>query len=75
VEEDELRERLKKRAEFSGRPDDADPAIIQNRINVYKNETAPVKAFYEAQNKFISIQGLGEIDEISTRLYQAIDIR
>ena len=75
VEEDELRERLKKRAEFSGRPDDADPAIIQNRINVYKNETAPVKAFYEAQNKFISIQGLGEIDEISTLLYQAIDNR
>ena len=75
VAEDELRERLKKRAEVSGRPDDANPEIIQNRINVYKNETAPVKAFYEAQNKFISIQGIGEIDEISTRLYQAIDNR
>lgn len=73
VEENELRDRLMKRAEFSGRPDDADPAIIQNRINVYKNETAPVKAFYEAQQKFVSINGIGSIDEISDRLYQAID--
>jgi adenylate kinase len=73
VEEEELRERLKKRAEFSGRPDDANPEVIQNRINVYKNETAPVKAFYEAQDKFISINGIGSIDEISERLYAAID--
>lgn len=73
VEENELRDRLMKRAEFSGRPDDADPAIIQNRINVYKNETAPVKAFYEAQQKFVSINGIGSIDEISDRLYNAIE--
>jgi adenylate kinase len=73
VEEEELRERLKKRAEFSGRPDDANPEVIQNRINVYKNETAPVKAFYEAQDKFTSINGIGSIDEISERLYAAID--
>lgn len=73
VEENELRERLMKRAESSGRPDDADPAIIQNRINVYKNETAPVKEFYEAQQKFASINGIGSIDEISDRLYKAID--
>lgn len=73
VEENELRERLLKRGEFSGRPDDSDPAVIQNRINVYKNETAPVKAYYEEQNKFISIDGIGEIDEISERLYQSID--
>lgn len=73
VEEEELRERLKKRAEVSGRPDDANPEVIQNRINVYKSETAPVKAFYEAQDKFISINGIGSIDEISERLYAAID--
>jgi adenylate kinase len=73
VEENELKERLLKRAEVSGRPDDANPEVIQHRINVYKNETAPVKAFYEAQNKFISINGLGTIDEISDRLYQAIE--
>ena len=73
VEEDELRERLKKRAEISGRPDDANPEVIQNRINVYNNETAPVKAFYENQGKYYGVNGIGSIDEISNRLYAVID--
>ena len=73
VEEEELRERLKKRAEVSGRPDDADPGVIQNRINVYKNETAPVKDFYETQGKYKAVNGIGSIDDISHRLYQAIE--
>lgn len=72
VEENELKERLKKRAEFSGRADDANPEIIENRIKVYNNETAPVKDFYLHQNKFVSIDGIGSIDEISERLYSAI---
>ena len=73
VAEDELRTRLLLRGKSSGRPDDVNPEIIQNRINVYNNETSPVKAFYLAQNKFVSINGIGEIDEISERLYTAID--
>lgn len=73
VAEDELRERLKKRAEVSGRPDDANPEVIQNRINVYKNETAPVKDYYERQGKYIAVDGIGSIDDISDRLYAAID--
>lgn len=73
VEEGELKTRLMKRAEVSGRADDADPAVIQNRINVYNAETAPVKTFYQSQNKFVSINGIGSIDEITNRLYEAID--
>ena len=73
VEEVELRSRLLLRGKNSGRPDDVNPEIIQKRIDVYNNETKPVKDFYQGQNKFVSINGLGEIDEISTRLYQAID--
>lgn len=73
VEEEELKQRLLKRAEFSGRPDDAKPEIIQNRINVYLKETSPVKAYYENQNKFISINGFGSVDDISERLYKALD--
>lgn len=73
VEESELKVRLLKRAESSGRADDADPAIIENRIRVYNNETAPVKAFYQAQNKFKSIDGIGTIDEITERLFAAIE--
>lgn len=73
VEEGELRERLRKRAEFSGRIDDADPAIIQNRINVYNNETAPVKSYYEVQGKLKAIDGIGSIDEITQRIYNVLD--
>lgn len=72
VAEEELRSRLKSRAEISGRPDDANPAVIQNRIDVYNKETAPVKAFYQQQGKFTAVDGIGTIDEISNRLYQAI---
>lgn len=73
VEEDELRERLKKRAEVSGRPDDANPEVIQNRINVYKAETLPVKEYYQKQNKFVEVNGIGTVDEITNRLFTAIE--
>jgi adenylate kinase len=73
VEEAELRARLLLRGQSSGRPDDVNPEVIQKRIDVYNNETKPVKDFYQAQNKFVSIDGIGEIDEISNRLYTAID--
>jgi adenylate kinase len=73
VPEDELKSRLLKRAETSGRADDADPEVIQNRIDVYKAETAPVKGFYDTQNKYIKIDGLGSMQEITDRLYAAID--
>jgi adenylate kinase len=73
VEEEELKARLKKRAEVSGRPDDANPEVIQNRIAVYHNETAPVQSYYEQQGKYIGINGIGSIDEITQRLFDAID--
>ena len=73
VVEDELRSRLLERAKTSGRVDDADPKVIQKRIDVYKAETAPVKSFYEAQNKFIKIDGQGTIDDVTSRLYEGID--
>ena len=75
VEENELKERLKNRAVSSGRADDADPEIIANRIAVYNRETAPVKDFYAAQNKYVAIDGIGSIDSITERLYTAIDAR
>lgn len=73
VEEEELKKRLLARAEQSGRADDADPAIIENRIAVYNNETAPVKRYYQGQNKFTSIQGTGNIDEITQRIFTALE--
>lgn len=73
VPEDELKSRLRSRAEISGRKDDADPEVIQNRINTYKKSTAPVADHYAAQGKLKEINGVGSIDEISQRLYNAIE--
>lgn len=73
VEENELKTRLLKRAEVSGRADDANPEVIANRIAVYNNETSPVKSFYQNQNKFVAIDGIGSIDDITQRIFSAID--
>ena len=73
VEEQELRQRLLKRAETSGRADDADPEVIQNRIDVYNRETAPVADYYRSQDKYMGINGIGTIEEITERLCKVID--
>ncbi|MCE3296350.1 MAG: adenylate kinase [Crocinitomicaceae bacterium] len=75
VPEEELKARLVARAEVSGRKDDADPSIIENRINTYKKSTAPVAEFYRSQGKLSEINGVGSIDDISERLYTALDSR
>jgi adenylate kinase len=73
VTEEELKNRLLNRARTSGRTDDSDPAIVQNRIDVYNRETAPVAEYYKSQGKYCGIDGIGTVDEISARLFTAID--
>lgn len=73
VAEEELKTRLLKRAEVSGRADDADPEIIENRIANYKRQTAPVADFYKAQGKLRLVNGIGSIDEIFGRICEAVD--
>ncbi len=74
VPEDELKRRLISRAQTSGRKDDADPQIIQNRIDTYNNSTAPVADYYRAQGKLKEIDGVGTIDEITERIYSALEV-
>ncbi len=73
VAEDELVNRLLLRGQDSGRADDKDENIIRNRIKVYNDQTAVVADYYDAQGRFVRVDGVGSIDEISTRLYNAID--
>jgi adenylate kinase len=64
VPEDELRKRLAERAVKENRPDDAKPAVIENRISVYKAETAAVADYYKKHNKYASVIGVGEVGAI-----------
>ena len=73
VEDKELIARLLNRGKESGREDDKNESIIANRINVYNEQTAIVAEHYESQNKFVSVNGIGSIDEITSRLYAIID--
>ena len=73
VPEEELKKRIKERAKTSGRVDDQDEGKINNRIQVYKNETAPVADFYKSQEKLKLIDGVGSIDGIFDDISKVID--
>lgn len=73
VDEDELRMRLADRATKENRPDDAKPEVIENRIAVYKSETAAVADYYKKHNKYASVIGVGEIEEIFKNICREID--
>jgi len=73
VDEDELTQRLLERGKSSGRADDQNEEIIRNRVKEYNKKTAPLKNFYGQQNKLTSIDGVGSIEEINSKLCRAID--
>lgn len=73
VDDEVLVERLLKRGETSGRTDDADETIIRNRIKEYYAKTAEVAELYKQQGKYVEINGVGEISEISEKLYAEIE--
>ena len=73
AEDDILVSRLLERGKSSGRSDDQDESKIRNRFDEYNQKTAPLKAYYEKQGKFHSVNGIGEIEEITERLSKVID--
>lgn len=75
VEDEELITRLLNRGLTSGRADDQNREIIENRIKVYKSQTELVKDHYKKQNKVIEINGIGSVDAIFERLCNAIGDR
>jgi len=73
VPETELKKRLLERGKTSGRTDDQNEDKINTRIKVYRDETLPVARYYQNQNKFASVHGVGTIDEIFHRICEAVD--
>jgi adenylate kinase len=74
VAEEELVKRLLLRGQTSGRPDDADEALIQRRVQEYNSKTAQVASYYAQQNKFFAVDGVGEIDEIFAKNCEIIGV-
>ena len=73
VEKQELINRLLGRGKDSGRADDQDVSIIENRINVYNQKTAPLIEYYRGQSKHFGINGMGTIKEIAGRLKVVVE--
>lgn len=63
VDDAELIDRLIKRGEQSGRSDD-NLETITRRLEVYHNQTSPLREYYTAEGKYHAIAGSGSIDEI-----------
>jgi adenylate kinase len=68
VADNDIRERLAKRATIEGRADDADPKVIQNRIDTYKTQSEPCLAYYRPQGIVRDIDGIGSIDDVYARI-------
>lgn len=73
VEKQELINRLLERGKTSGRSDDCCESIIENRISIYNQKTAPLIDYYSAQDKFHAIDGMGSIDDIAARLKSVVE--
>ena len=73
VNHDELLKRLINRSTEMDRSDDKDISIIENRINVYNKQTAPIIDFYKMKKKYQSVNGIGSIDDIFERICKIVD--
>jgi len=73
VEEDVLVGRLLERGKVSGRADDQDESKIRNRFNEYNTKTAIVKDYYDKQDKYYGINGVGSIKDITGLISNVID--
>lgn len=73
VDDEIMIQRLLDRGKTSGRKDDANEEIIRKRIKIYYNQTAIVKSYYQKDEKYYGIDGVGCIEEITKRLSQVVD--
>jgi adenylate kinase len=71
VDEDELVKRLLKRAEIDGRSDDNEQTI-RTRMQVYKESTAPLIAYYRSRGVLHEVNGEGSIGDVAKRIAEAL---
>jgi len=73
IDENEVIERLIKRAELLKRTDDT-PEVIRQRIEHYETQTKPLIAHYRAQNKLIEVNGMQSIEDVFLDICKMIDV-
>jgi adenylate kinase len=73
VDDEVLVGRLLERGKTSGRADDADEAIIRERVAEYYRKTDILKDFYKGKDRYFGVNGVGTIQEITARLSEVFD--
>jgi adenylate kinase len=71
VDDSHIIERISGRFEETGREDD-NPATVENRLRVYREQTAPLIGYYEGRSVLRRIDGVGGIEEITDRILKAL---
>jgi adenylate kinase len=71
---DEVVDRLLKRAEVEGRSDDT-ADTIRRRQAIYLRETEPLLDVYRDRGLLVEVDGLGAVEDVSARLFAALDSR
>ena len=74
ADEDEVVDRLLRRAETQGRADDTDDTI-RVRLHVYSDQTAPLIEIYRKRGILVEVDGLGPVEEVTQRLLAALGSR
>lgn len=74
VPREESLERLTLRAEKEGRDDDTTD-VIAKRLDIYESETAPIIDVYSERGIVDRIDGVGTLDEITSRIHAALGAR
>ena len=72
VPEDELVERMLNRGKETGRADD-NLETIKKRLDVYHNQTSPLRDYYQNEGKYVKINGSGHVDDIFTQISKHLD--
>ncbi len=72
VDGEELVQRLLQRAETDGRSDDTED-VIRRRQEVYAEQTEPLIDVYRDRNLLIEVDGMGEVDDVTKRIFDALD--
>ena len=73
VDNNSLIERLLERGKSSGRVDDQSVEKINIRLKEYDNKTKPLVDYYNDQNKFYSVNGIGSLEQITSRIEEVIE--
>lgn len=71
-DQDEIVERLVKRAQVEGRADDTED-VVRRRQEVYAEETHPLIDIYRQRGLLVEVDGMGEVDEVTQRIFGALD--